>query len=377
MADLLHHSVEIILANQHPSGAFVASPNFATYRYCWFRDGAFIAYSMNLVGEHTSAARFHTWAAHAIKRREEVVLRAARKAECCEQILETDVLHTRYDLDGNDASEEWENFQLDGLGSWLWALSRHVSLSNDIALLEQVAESVELTIRYLSALWGLPNYNCWEEHPEDIHPHTLAAIYGGLRAVDELAVQYGVARARVENGLLDRIKSYILSHAVWDGRIVKRFRAPERRETSQLPPDETDASLLGLATPYRVLSADDPTMRRTVERIEEDLHCRDGGVHRYLADTYYGGGEWVLLAAWLGWYYAEAGEIGKAKELLRWVEDQADANGCLPEQISGHLLAPEHCPPWIERWGPVAKPLLWSHAMYLILCRVLESLEGR
>jgi hypothetical protein len=23
--------------------------------------------------------------------------------------------------------------------------------------------------------------------------------------------------------------------------------------------------------------------------------------------------------------------------------------------------------PWIERWGPSAKPLLWSHAMYLIM----------
>jgi hypothetical protein len=22
--------------------------------------------------------------------------------------------------------------------------------------------------------------------------------------------------------------------------------------------------------------------------------------------------------------------------------------------------------PWLERWGPVATPLLWSHAMYLI-----------
>jgi hypothetical protein len=22
--------------------------------------------------------------------------------------------------------------------------------------------------------------------------------------------------------------------------------------------------------------------------------------------------------------------------------------------------------PWIERWGQVASPLLWSHAMYLI-----------
>jgi len=29
-------------------------------------------------------------------------------------------------------------------------------------------------------------------------------------------------------------------------------------------------------------------------------------MHRYADDTYYGGGEWVLLATWLGWYYVEA-----------------------------------------------------------------------
>ncbi len=91
------------------------------------------------------------------------------------------------------------------------------------------------------------------------------------------------------------------------------------------------------------------------------------GRQRYVGDTYYGGGEWVLLAAWLGWYYIEAGEWERARELLRWVEAQADADGHLPEQVSEHLLAPDRFAEWEARWGPVAKPLLWSHAMYLIL----------
>jgi GH15 family glucan-1,4-alpha-glucosidase len=133
-----------------------------------------------------------------------------------------------------------------------------------------------------------------------------------------------------------------------------------------------DASLLGLATPYRLLTPDDQLMRKTVARVEEDLHFT-GGVHRYQADTYYGGGEWVLLTAWLGWYYAELGETSRATELLCWVEAQADADGLLPEQVSGHLLAPAYYAQWTGKWGPVAKPLLWSHAMYLILFSVLGS----
>ena len=127
-----------------------------------------------------------------------------------------------------------------------------------------------------------------------------------------------------------------------------------------------------MATPYRLLSPDDPIVQATVTRIEADLHCAGGGVHRYLADTYYGGGEWVLLAGWLGWYYAETGETARARELLRWIEAQADVGGHLPEQVSAHLLALDRFGEWEARWGPVAKPLLWSHAMYLILCRALN-----
>ena len=64
--DLFKRSIEIILANQHPSGAYVACPNFQTYRYCWFRDASFVAYAMELTGEGESAGRFNAWAARAV-----------------------------------------------------------------------------------------------------------------------------------------------------------------------------------------------------------------------------------------------------------------------------------------------------------------------
>jgi hypothetical protein len=28
---------------------------------------------------------------------------------------------------------------------------------------------------------------------------------------------------------------------------------------------------------------------------------------------------------------------------------------------------------WVNRWGPVATPLLWSHAMYLIMSAAATS----
>ncbi len=68
MSDLFQRSIDIILSNQAPSGAYPASPTFPTYRYSWFRDGAFIAHAMDLVGEHESARRFHDWAVSTILR---------------------------------------------------------------------------------------------------------------------------------------------------------------------------------------------------------------------------------------------------------------------------------------------------------------------
>jgi GH15 family glucan-1,4-alpha-glucosidase len=92
-----------------------------------------------------------------------------------------------------------------------------------------------------------------------------------------------------------------------------------------------------------------------------------GGVHRYPTDTYYGGGEWVLLAGWLGWAQLEVGRPARAAELRAWIEAQAGPDGSLPEQVAASLIEPSHLAGWQQRWGPAASPLMWSHAMYIIL----------
>lgn len=134
-----------------------------------------------------------------------------------------------------------------------------------------------------------------------------------------------------------------------------------------------DSSLVGVAIPYKVLPTDDPLIQATVQAIEADLHRPGGGIYRYRADVYYGGGEWLLLTAWLGWYYALSGKTEMAKSLMSWIESHADENGCLPEQVNEHPLAPDHFEPWKLKWGPVASPLLWSHAMYIILVNAIQE----
>jgi GH15 family glucan-1,4-alpha-glucosidase len=354
MTDLFQRSLEIILANQTPGGAYIAGPNFPTYHYCWFRDGSFTAYAMDLVGRHDSAERFHDWAATTINARADIVQRSVAKAHRDEPLTGADFLHTRYAPDGSEAhGESWPNFQLDGFGTWLWALGEHQRLGGR-SLQATWSQAAGLVADYVTALWSRACYDCWEEFPDRVHTYTLAAIYGGLRADERL-------RRADHRATLEQIAHVLRSGAVANGRFVKFVGSTE-----------VDANLLGLATPFGVVEPDDPVLLATIRQIEADLQ-RGGGLHRYRADSYYGGGEWILLTAWLGWHAAQVGERDKAEAALDWIEAQADADGQLPEQVPLSLNDPAHYAPWRERWGDIARPLLWSHAKYLILHRAVRG----
>jgi len=410
MNDLRRRSVEIIRMNQAPSGAYVASPTFPNYRFCWLRDGSFIAHAMDLIGETASAGAFFRWVDRTIRRYAWKVDRILEKVDRGDPLLEGDFLHTRYTLAGEETRDQWGNFQLDGYGTWLWALCEHIDRTNDLALLESVAASVQVTARYLNVLWNHPNYDCWEERPQSLHTYTLAAVYAGINAALKMADRSGaIDLSGVAQDLPETIRRFVLAEGVRgkpgenihlvksfapagaDGPAptpgnfkvlsgVRNINEPLPSPGSQLRPprpsqqmQSVDASLLGVALPYRMLESGNPLFQGTVARIEADLRRPQGGVYRYLGDTYYGGGEWLLLAAWLGWFYAETGDRARAVELLDWVEAQADPDGHLPEQISDHLQSPRHYAEWVDRWGPVARPLLWSHAMHLILDAAVRS----
>jgi GH15 family glucan-1,4-alpha-glucosidase len=370
-------SIQKIKDSQSPWGSYVACATFPTYQFCWLRDGSFIAHAMDTVGEYDSAAAFFRWVGGTIWKYSHKVEGLRRRLEDGQPVGKEDVLHTRYSLDGNevDVDNTWGNFQIDGYGTWLWALKEHVCRSGDTALLEELYAPVQTTLHYLELAWKLPNYDCWEEYPEYLHPYSLAAVYAGFQSAATL-IEAGMMKAgtvQVED-LAGQVKDFILTHGAYDGQLKKHIYPQERNKpSSPFPKSGVDASLLGVSLPYHVLSPNCPTMRATVQAIESDLHRPGGGVYRYKADVYYGGGEWILLTAWLGWYYAVVGQVSQAEALCSWVEAQADEDGNLPEQVNEHKLAPGHYEPWVNKWGPVANPLTWSHAMYIILVNAIKE----
>jgi len=359
---LYSRSIEIILENQHSSGGYVASPSFPTYNYCWFRDGAYIAYAMDLAGEFDSSDRFHDWAADNILQRHKQLESAIRLADEGREIPEELHLHTRYTLDGDDGEMIWENFQLDGLGTWLWSLGEHLKSSEksrqgSTLMKEKINRwkgAAALLSSYLERVWTFPCYDLWEENRNGIHIYTLASIYGGLKSCEEFL---GISTREVCN----KIKERVLEKGIVNDHLSKL-------EGSSL----VDGALIGVSIPYDLLKADDPVMKATAVKIESDL-LRAGGVHRYMEDTYYGGGIWILLRGWLAVYQLTTGDRASALEALEWMTGTADSDGRLPEQVDDDLLVPEMRAGWIEKWGTSASPLLWSHAVYIWLYNELNS----
>jgi isomaltose glucohydrolase len=308
--DLRRRSLEVIRAGQAPSGAYVACPSFPVYGYAWLRDGAFVADTMSRAGEVESAEAFFDWA-----------LRIAVERDGRD-------LAARYTLDGGDDPAEWPQRQWDGWGLLLWALAQHCDRHG--VSRERWTGNVELVAQFLESVWRTPCTDWWEER-QGLHATTLGCIAAGLLA--------------------------------WDVSTRGLLRALDDEADWRL-----DASLLALVHPLGLV---DP--ERVVPPIEDRLISPGGGVHRHLQDTYYGGGEWVLLTALHGWVLAEIGAIAEARAALDWVAAHTAANGELPEQSQDHLLAPEEYEPWVARWGLPPSPLLWSHAMFLDLAIALDA----
>ncbi|MFC8846523.1 MULTISPECIES: glycoside hydrolase family 15 protein [unclassified Micromonospora] len=359
---LVRSSLDLIEGHQHPSGAYPASPDYPVYRYSWLRDGAFIADAMSRAGRPDSAERFFGWCARVIADRADRIADLVDRAGRGEDIPAEQMLPTRYTVEGADGDEPWWDFQLDGYGTWLWALVTHATRHG--RPLEPYRSAVASTVDYLVAFGDRPCFDWWEEHAEHQHVATLGAVVAGLRATT--GVPAGNSPPLLDP---DRDSAARLRTAALEG-LIHGEAARAGHLTKWLGSTAVDGSLLACLTPFEVVDPRGPVAERTYQQVRDQL--LRGGVYRYLGDTFYGGGEWLILTAWLGWHEARTGRVDLADERLRWIAAQATPAGHLPEQVSGHPQDPDRIDEWVQRWGPVATPLLWSHAMFVTLAMEVE-----
>ncbi len=366
LQQLARCSVQVISGFQDPSGAYPACPTFSAYQgYAWLRDGSFTAEAMSRWGQLDSVNRYHRWVADVLVARTDVVqaLVAARAAG--ETLDIAAMLPTRFTLAGRDGSDDWWDYQTDGYGMWLWALSQHLQRHQLPA--DKWLPAVEVAVDYLCTFGGDPCFDWWEEHSEHRHTSTLAAVRAGLLAAATLP---GLDHARRAAATAT---AQVLHDTILAGGVAGA--GPGRHLSKWIGTDAVDASLAACVVPFAVVPVDDPLAAATLAEITADLDV-DGGVHRFTADVFYGGGQWPLLSCLVGWNRVAAGDVDAGWRYLRWAAATADPAGDIPEQVDGHLLHAEHRQEWIDRWGAVATPLLWSHAMFLILADELGLQSG-
>lgn len=347
--DLIQRSIEIIEDGQDKSGAFVACPRFENYRFSWLRDSSFIIYALCRWDRFEPAKKALRWNASIMRQQEEKIALLENKIDSGKPPGLSDFLPARYHLNGAVAEDDWPAFQTDGYGAWLWAAAEYIRLRNDTAFIHEIRSAVDLSARYLRMVWMLPSFDCWEEYGDALHPSSLACIYGGCRSLGDL----------IDHRELHRIAGLVKTFL---------FRVLEKQQKipKYLGSPLTDASALWLTLPFGLFEEDHPLIRETVAYIETNL-VKNIGTKRYVGDTYYGGGSWLILSAWLGWYYLRTGRRAGAEAVLHWIEAQAGPDGGLPEQVAEFLFDETKAAEWETRWGKAAVPLLWSHAMYLIV----------
>lgn len=360
--DLAHRvsweaSVELLAGAQTSVGAIPASTVHEIYQYGWLRDGSWCAYALEQAGKPAATAAWHHWVATTLlahEHRVDEALAAVAAGTVDGQVM----MPARFTLTGEeerqghgeqDGEEEWPNFQTDCYGFWLWALADHLRRGG--ILTDPLERAARLVVRYLLGGAETPCFDCWEEHPGHLHTSTLGVIVAGLRDIgavldDTTAIAYA-----------ERLRQRLLGGEFSVAGSLVRFPGDTR----------VDGSLLWLGVPFGVVDVDSDLYRTTVQRVDDELHLPGGGVRRYLGDTFYGGSQWILLAASLGWARLALDDAKTATSMLTWIENNATAEGYLPEQVADSVQSPHMLAYWRQKWGATATPLLWSHAMHIVL----------
>jgi oligosaccharide amylase len=380
IVDLYKRSLLVIRTQIDNRGAILAANdtdylkfNRDHYSYLWPRDGALVAYALDLAGYREITKRFFQF---------------------CDRIIGNlpYFLH-KYSPDGTLASS-WHPWYLnersqipiqeDETGLVLWALNHHYETYRDIEFLDEcyhnfVRKCADFMVEYRDPWTKLPapSYDLWEERM-GIFTFTVAAVFGGLVAAAKMATVLGNSQeARRFKTASEEIESAALEHLYSDekGRFLRMISVGP---TGEIETDDTvESSLYGVFA-FGMLPADDPRVMNTMAAVRERLWVRTeiGGLARYEDDRYHQvsqdiasvpGNPWIVCTLWVADHLTAAArslkDLEEVKEILRWVVARKSTSGLLAEQFNPYTGEPLS-----------VSPLTWSHASF---CKVINNYISR
>ncbi|PIP67811.1 MAG: glycoside hydrolase family 15 [Candidatus Omnitrophica bacterium CG22_combo_CG10-13_8_21_14_all_43_16] len=335
--------------------------NRDTYSYMWPRDGALVAYALDLAGYSEITRRFFNF---------------------CAQVIDKEgyFLH-KYTPSGAVASS-WHPWlkdkkpqipiQEDETALVIWALWNHYNIFKDIEFIKPlykhlIKNAADFMLRYRDnkTKLPLPSYDLWEER-QGILTFTVSAVYAGLMAAASFAQAFGetdVSKS-YERGAFE-IREAMDKYLYLEKE--KRFARMINFNNDKIEIDATiDASLYGVFA-FGAYSADDKKVVSTMEQIYEKLWCNTevGGLCRYENDSYHRvsndvtGNPWFITTLWLAQYYIararSRGELDKSLSIMQWVKNHALRSGCLAEQVNPYTNEPIS-----------VSPLTWSHGTFIL-----------
>ncbi|MEX5214169.1 MAG: glycoside hydrolase family 15 protein [Nitrospiraceae bacterium] len=342
----------------------IASEVRDTYSYMWPRDGAMVAYALDLCGFLEIARPFYPFCDHVLTK-------------------EGYLLH-KYNPDRTLASS-WHPWLRDGRKELpiqedetalvLWALWNRFETWKNVEYIKPLYRSLiiraaDFMANYRDEATGLPlpSFDLWEER-RGVLAFTCGAVWGGLVAASRFANAFGEKTlAERYAGAADQIKEGV--GAVLYRPELNRFaRMVQRAPDGSWSVDETlDSSVFGLWY-FGMFSADDPRIVQTVDAVHERLWVKTeiGGMARYENDYYHQqssdvanvpGNPWFICTLWLAqWLIATAHheeDLKRALPLFEWCVRHALPSGVLSEQVHPYSGAPLS-----------VSPLTWSHAAFV------------
>ena len=377
----------LIVRTQIDSGGAILAANDSDvtlratdhYSYLWPRDGALVAYALDLAGYSSLPRAFFN---------------------LCGRIITPDgYFLQKYNADGSVASgwhASWDPhtkrrlvpIQEDETALVIWALWRHYDEFRDIEFARQlyrplITNAADFLVRFRDQTTGLPqpSWNLWEDR-RAVHTFTCATVVGALRAAANFASLFGESETAA--------KYQQAAGEVRDGMRALLYRKELGRFARSIMPgegggfevdDTVDASLFGIFY-FGAFAPDDPLVRDTMRVVEERLWAKTdvGGLARYEGDGYMRvtddvlrvpGNPWFICTLWLADYRIASArsleDLERAVEILEWVVARTLPSGVLAEQVDPLTGAPVS-----------VSPLTWSHstvvATVIAYLRKLEAL---
>ncbi len=402
----LSEAADYLIRNTSESGYTPASADYVWYLPHWFRDSSWIATSLiryaDFLGCKTpGSAEALSAASRIISFNTRAIGRFASNIRSLDEI--TFENHDFFNLEHHmpsrvnpfgkfyadnriDDTKEMHTehswlMQYDTIPLILYSLNEKQRLfglgDSEILFLRDNARGIA---EYMGKIYITECASAWEINQGMLHAYDVASIHMGFEALKNISKSHGIGITHSE---IEKIANRVFAGGP-DAFLRKFFVADgilynERKPFAEGPLEGSlDASEIFAFLNFGasdVLGNED-IERNTIELMEKELFGGNMLPIRFMGDTYYKGGRWLLLGLAFAEYYIKRGETEKGRRIIDYVIGKYE--GSYPEQEIVNTASETDMFGFYASNGyrPIQN-LSWSYAALIMATIELLRADGR